>query len=340
MRGLIIALGGVLAVSPDAMLLRWMRSLGASGPDVAVSKYIGIICIMIVIGSSKGIDASKQSMPHFLASSFCQLFYQLSFTFCLLLTDAAKAMLLISLAPLWAAVFGMAVLNENLPRRTAAALVASMLGVGLVFVPRLMRWERPEHGDDTPSSHLVYDSLEGDLLAVATGIAQGASLTVNRHAALHTPHADLTLATALSSLAAAVVAVEMPCYDINVTSSAAKTFWACTPPVWREPAFIFLACCDALAVALFYTSMIVAPRYITGSEVALVSLFDVILEPLWVFVRFGDAPSLWTLAGGAVLLTALAVHECAGSGKQRSSMEPVPTKDDDASEQPYQAWGT
>ena len=42
MRGVLIALAGVLAVSPDAMLLRWMRSLGASSPDVAVAKYIGI----------------------------------------------------------------------------------------------------------------------------------------------------------------------------------------------------------------------------------------------------------------------------------------------------------
>ena len=48
-RGLLIACGGVLAVSPDAMLLRWMRSLGASSPDVAVAKYIGIIVCMLVI---------------------------------------------------------------------------------------------------------------------------------------------------------------------------------------------------------------------------------------------------------------------------------------------------
>lgn len=42
-RGVLVTLAGVLAVSPDAMLLRWMRSLGASSPDVAVAKYIGII---------------------------------------------------------------------------------------------------------------------------------------------------------------------------------------------------------------------------------------------------------------------------------------------------------
>ena len=100
-RGIVVALGGVLAVSPDAMLLRWMRSLGASSPDVAVAKYVGIIACMVVIGYVRGLSSARQSMPHFIASAFSQLLYQLTFTFCLLLTDAAKALLLISLAPLW-----------------------------------------------------------------------------------------------------------------------------------------------------------------------------------------------------------------------------------------------
>jgi hypothetical protein len=145
------------------------------------------------------------------------------------------------------------------------------------------------------------------------------SLTVSRHAALHSPGSDLTLATALSSLAAAVVAVELPCYDLKPGTSARAdvTFWACTPPVWRTAGFMSLAVCDALAVALFYTSMLLAPQYITGGEVALVMLLEVVLGPLWVHVRFGDVPSVWTVAGGAVLVATLAVHECVGQTKGR-----------------------
>ena len=37
--------------------------------------------------------------------------------------------------------------------------------------------------------------------------------------------------------------------------------------------------------------MLVAPKYVTGGEVALISLLEVVLGPLWVFVRFGDVPS-------------------------------------------------
>ena len=312
-RGILIALGGVLAVSPDAMLLRWMKSLGASSPDVAVAKYIGIIACMIIIGGSSGLSGARASRKHFLASAAAQTFYQLSFTFCLLLTDAAKALLLISLAPLWAALLGMVVLGESLPRRTSIALIFSVCSVGLVFMPRLVPSLR------APGYVPTQDSLPGDLIALAAGFAQGTSLTVSRHAALHSPQSDLTLATALSSLVATVVAIELPCYDLD----DAHNFWACTPPVWKTPAFVVLAALDALAVALFYTSMLVAPRYITGGEVALVMLCEDVLGPLWIFFRFGDIPSPWTFAGGAVLLSTLAMHECAASAKGGRKAVPV-----------------
>ena len=123
-RGVVIAVCGVLAVSPDAMLLRWMHSLGASGPDVACAKYMGIIAYMLsarnaqlasnaapcpvpAVGASVDrplarlsflqslvagrVSLLQQSTPHFLCSG-SQLLYQLSFTFSLLLTDAAKAL--------------------------------------------------------------------------------------------------------------------------------------------------------------------------------------------------------------------------------------------------------
>ena len=169
--GILIACGGVLAVSPDAMLLRWMRSLGASSPDVAMAKYIGIIICMLIIGSLKGVSGARVSCVHFVSSALAQLLYQLSFTFCLLLTDAAKALLLISLAPLWAAMFGVFVLHEQLPLKTMVALALSLVSVLLVFVPHILPppillANAPEQGRY---------ALAGDALAVATGIFQGES---------------------------------------------------------------------------------------------------------------------------------------------------------------------
>ena len=172
-RGVFIALAGVLAVSPDAMLLRWMRSLGASSPDVAVAKYIGIIVIMLVLGLCRGTGNALVSPAHFLFSAACQLCYQLSFTFCLLLTDAATALLLISLSPLWAALLGVVTMGEPLPRRTVIALGLSVCSVGLVFMPHLLlEVEAPDRGPSGSRGLNTHGSLAGDLLALFTGLAQ------------------------------------------------------------------------------------------------------------------------------------------------------------------------
>ena len=53
-------------------------------------------------------------------------------------------------------------------------------------------------------------------------------------------------------------------------------------------------------------------------QVALLLLLEVLLGPLWVWLRFGDVPTPWTVAGGALLLAVLAAHECAG--RRRGSM--------------------
>ena len=58
---------------------------------------------------------------------------------------------------------------------------------------------------------------------------------------------------------------------------------------------------------------------LSGSECALIGLLENILAPLWVFARFGDVPSAWTVAGGALLLATLIGHEVAAREPVRVS---------------------
>jgi type VI protein secretion system component VasK len=63
--------------------------------------------------------------------------------------------------------------------------------------------------------------------------------------------------------------------------------------------------------AVTVMAMIIAPRYITAAEIALVLLLENILGPLFVYLspEFREVPTAWTLAGGGMLLVTLAVHE-------------------------------
>ena len=66
-----------------------------------------------------------------------------------------------------------------------------------------------------------------------------------------------------------------------------------------------------------------APRHrrdvVLISTQALIGLLENILAPLWVFARFGDVPSAWTVAGGGLLLATLIGHEVAAREPVRVS---------------------
>ena len=66
------------------------------------------------------------------------------------------------------------------------------------------------------------------------------------------------------------------------------------------------------AIASAYVLQNLALRELSGTEVALVLLLQVPLGPLAVFVGIGVAPGPYTVAGGALLLGVLALHEVAG----------------------------
>ena len=75
------------------------------------------------------------------------------------------------------------------------------------------------------------------------------------------------------------------------------------------------ACCTTSA----YLAMVFAPQYVTSAEVGLVLLLEAVFAPVWVFLAFGDVPSMWTFIGGGLLLATLAGHELAGAHAARKA---------------------
>jgi drug/metabolite transporter (DMT)-like permease len=58
--------------------------------------------------------------------------------------------------------------------------------------------------------------------------------------------------------------------------------------------------------------LVIASRYLPAPEIALLGLLEVVLGPLWAWLGAGEAPAQATLAGGAVVLIALAGNEIGG----------------------------
>jgi drug/metabolite transporter (DMT)-like permease len=49
-------------------------------------------------------------------------------------------------------------------------------------------------------------------------------------------------------------------------------------------------------------------RLIPAAEVALITMLELVLGPLWVWLAFAERPSATTLAGGAVVIAAVALQ--------------------------------
>ena len=59
---------------------------------------------------------------------------------------------------------------------------------------------------------------------------------------------------------------------------------------------------------VFFT---IGARLIPAAEVALITLLEIVLGPLWVWLLYREDPGIPTLAGGAVILAAVLLHALA-----------------------------
>ena len=64
----------------------------------------------------------------------------------------------------------------------------------------------------------------------------------------------------------------------------------------------------SLGLAIPFVLVTIAPRFIPAAEVNLFFLLETIIGPIWVWLIIQEQPSLETIQGGAVIITAIAIH--------------------------------
>ena len=184
-------------------------------------------------------------------------------------TTVANVLFMQALAPLLAALLGLVALRESVSRRTWVAMAVAFLGVGLMV-----------GGPGRPS-------LVGQVLSLLMTVSFAATLVVTRH------RREVSMAPAI-------------CLSQVLVLAAAAPF-AHAGEVGGKDAVLFVL----LGVGQFGLGLIfltVGARLIPAAEVALLTLLEVVLGPLWVWAARSERPSAATLAGGAVVLGAVAVQ--------------------------------
>lgn len=183
-------------------------------------------------------------------------------------TSVANTLLVMSLAPLLAALLGRLVLGTRVSGATALAIVAAGIGI----------WWMVREG-------VSADGAVGMAIALAVPVASAINIVT-----LKRLHAQVDLAPAV--LVGAILC----------GLAVAPLAW---PFGASARDLMLLALLGAVQLAIPCFLMIRAVRHLAPHEVALIGLLEVVLGPIWAWLGAGEAMPATTIQGGLVVLAAL-----------------------------------
>jgi drug/metabolite transporter (DMT)-like permease len=100
----------------------------------------------------------------------------------------------------------------------------------------------------------------------------------------------------------------MPALGLSGWIAAFIAFWFCDPFDVSGFDLTMLALFGVTQSALGLVLFGIGSRMIPAAEAALLTALDVPLAPIWVWLAFGEEPSPYTMAGGVIVLLAVAGH--------------------------------
>jgi drug/metabolite transporter (DMT)-like permease len=188
--------------------------------------------------------------------------------------SVANILFMQALAPVLAAVMGM-LLGESVGRRTWLAMAVAIAGVALMV-----------GGPGRPGAL-------GLGLSFLMTLSFAATLVLTRHLR----NVSMAPATCLSQLLVLICAAPFA-----------------RPGQIGGQDLLLLASLGIGQIGLGFVLLTIGARLIPAAEVALITLLEVVLGPLWVWIFLGEGAGAATLAGGAVVLVGVLIQVRAGDG--------------------------
>lgn len=109
----------------------------------------------------------------------------------------------------------------------------------------------------------------------------------------------------------------MPALGLSAWIAAFVAFWFCEPFDVSSFDLAMLALFGVTQSALGLVLFGMGSRMVPAAEATLLSALDVPLGPLWVWLAFNEVPSVYTMAGGLIVLAAVSGHILYGTRSQR-----------------------
>lgn len=190
-------------------------------------------------------------------------------------TTAANAVFLQYTGTVWVLALGPFVLRERFQKIDAACVVLSLLGVALLFAGRT-------EGGRTA----------GNLVGALSGLFFAFTIMLLRRDA----RSDAMPSIVLGNLLAGVIALPLVAPELLALSVRGAGI---------------LAYLGVIQMGIPYILFARGLRVVPAAQASLIAMIEPATNPLWVFLGTGEQPGPWAIAGGAIVLGAVAVRTLA-----------------------------
>ncbi len=281
--GVFLVLLGGLCLSIAGILLRNLES--ADGWQVlfyrAVAFFVTLFAILSVRYRGRLPAAYLAVGWHGLLAGTVLGLGSIAYVFALLFTTVANVVFIIGASPLVAALVGWLWLRERLYVSSVLAMLAAFGGIGLMLIDGFVagRWL-------------------GNVMALLVVLSFVVFLVLLRGRR----DLDMLPATSIGGIVAALVAGVM-----------AGSLYVSMHDLLIALVLGSVQFCGGFML------ITIATRHVPAAEVALFSLSEAVLAPLWVWIGVDEIPSALTLSGAAVVFAAVVSYCVIGIRRERAT---------------------
>ncbi len=189
-----------------------------------------------------------------------------AYTASVMTTTIADVMVIYATLPFVAAVIGFLINGERVSPRTLAASGVALAGIVIMV-----------------ASGLGSGRLLGQSLSMLMTLAFAGMIVLQRRQ----PKVSMIAVNALGALGSGI---------FGLANSPHEAIGAYD--------FLILFAFGLTTIGLAFVIFMEGAKFIPSAEAGLISLLDVVLAPVWVFLAFGENPGAATILGGAIVLGA------------------------------------
>jgi drug/metabolite transporter (DMT)-like permease len=277
-RGQAYAVAAALAWSTAGVLQREL-SLDAA-TQVAGRAFFAVLALLAFVRWSRhagGVRAFASLGRAEVAVAVCTAVASSAFIVALNHTTVANVLFMQAVSPIAAALIAWLAVGEAISRRTGAAMAVALAGVALMV-------------GGPGGAHGI-----GLVLSILMTLAFAVSVVITRH------RRDISMAPAICLSQVFVLLVFAPFSHVGQIGGT-------------DLGLLALLGVTQIGLGLVFLTM--AARLIPAAEVALITLLEVVLGPLWVWLALSERPSTATLLGGLVVIAAVVLQAAPARGYQ------------------------